>query len=228
VHIKNEKGIALVTALMFTMISLGIIMMLLYMVTQATKISSANKMYKTALEASYGAVDLITKDIFSQLMKSAIPTGTSITAIAANYSAINMTFPDSANCLAEKLKKPTSLWSTSVCTATTRSIDSTVKPDFTINLKAINDSTGYIVSTKIVDTKCTAPLPECTNSYEPASTGNVIQDATIQGLIVGASASDPGSTKSVSAQPVYYTIEVQGQRASNPREKTKLSVLYAY
>jgi hypothetical protein len=32
----------------------------------------------------------------------------------------------------------------------------------------------------------------------------------------------------VERKPAYYRVEIQGERASNPREKTKLSVLYAY
>src|SRR5512133_4037952 len=61
--LRNNKGIALVTSLLFTLISLGIIMALLTIVIQGTKVSAANKSYKTAIQAGYGAVELVTRDI---------------------------------------------------------------------------------------------------------------------------------------------------------------------
>lgn len=219
--LRNEKGIALVTSLMFTLISLGIIMMLLYMVTQATKINSANKNYKTAIEASYGAVDLIALDILPSMLNPSSAFN------ASSYSNVSLATPDSA-CLAEKLKTPTSLWNSTLCDTTTKSLTPNVKSDFTFNLKSTNDSFGYNVYAKIVDTKCTAALPACTNSSDPATTGNVSYDNTIRGLMSADPTSGGGGGGEILSKPVYYTIEVQGESARNAHEKSKLSVLYSF
>ncbi len=219
--VKNEKGIALVTALMFTMITLGIVMMLLYMVTQASKITAANKKYKTALEASYGAVDLIAQDILPKILNPSFPFS------ASDYADVSLLLPDSA-CLNEKMKKPTSLWNSAVCNANTKMVDANIKSDFTFNLKATNDPVGYKMYAKIVDTKCTAALPACTNSQDPATTKDPAYNATIKGLVVADAVIGGGGPQEIQPKPAYYTIEVQGERALNPHEKSKLSVLYAY
>lgn len=229
---KNEKGIALVTSLMFTLISLGIIMMLLYMVTQATKINSANKKYKTAIEASYGAVDLVAMDILPAMIGFN-------TFDATKYSDIALALPDAA-CLAEKLKKPTSLWNSTLCNSTTQSLLPNIKSDFTFNLKSTNDNFGYNVYAKIVDTKCTAALPDCTNSksssIEINQTGLTLTQITkivaYNNALKSLTSADPtsggGGGGEILPKPAYYTIEVQGESATNAHEKSKLSVLYAY
>ena len=62
--LRNENGVALVTALMLTLIALTITMALLYMVISSTKMSGAQKRYKTSREASYAAAtELYPKDI---------------------------------------------------------------------------------------------------------------------------------------------------------------------
>jgi len=42
-RLNNNKGVALVTALMLTLISLTIVMALMYMITQGTTVSASNK-----------------------------------------------------------------------------------------------------------------------------------------------------------------------------------------
>src|ERR1039458_4183808 len=60
---RNEQGIALVTSLMITLISLTMILALLYMATTGIQVSSMNKRYKTVLDAAYGGADVVAKDI---------------------------------------------------------------------------------------------------------------------------------------------------------------------
>jgi len=45
-RLNNNKGVALVTALMLTLISLTIVMALMYMITQGTTVSASYKRYK--------------------------------------------------------------------------------------------------------------------------------------------------------------------------------------
>src|SRR5512138_531570 len=68
--LQNQDGIALITALMFTLISLGMIMALLYYVLAGTRMSGAQKRYRNALEASYGGTEFITKAVIPRLFNN--------------------------------------------------------------------------------------------------------------------------------------------------------------
>lgn len=210
--LQNESGIALVTALCFTLISLGIVMMLLYIVTQGTKVTAANKRYKTALEASYGGVELLQKDIIPRMMNFTSAGSIQGLSLPGLMSSIT-----NADCIYQKLNK--TLWDSTKCDATTKTGIASVSPDMTFNLKATNDTQGYNIYTKIVDTRCggTASDP-CSNS-DPDSKGIDYLDKGGTGSV--------GENTTV-RRPAYYRIEVKGERASNPREKSELTVLYSY
>ena len=218
-RLNDDKGIALVTALLFTLISLGIVMMLLYIVTQGTKISAASKNYKTSLEASYGAVEVVTKDLFPTIFGK-YTSSASIGSLATNYSGVDLTMP-ALNCFAEKTRKSTAYWDTTHCDTANKNSIPTESPDLSFILKSTNDAAGFRVYTKITDTRCggnTALNEPCTNS-----------DLTgIDYLESGSGVTGGGGTVTPQHKPAYYSIEVQGERASNPREKSKLSVLYVY
>jgi hypothetical protein len=210
--LKNKKGIALVTALCFTLISLGIVMMLLYVVTQGTKVTSAHKRYKTSLEAGFGAVELLQKDIIPKMMNL---NSTDIAPLATQFAALSMSIPI-PGCLAQKINFTS--WDSS-CTASNKTAIASDSPDMSFNLKALNDTAGYNVYTKIVDTRCGG------TSSDPCSNG----DPNSGGL----SGIDKGGTgmtgdKYTVGKPAFYRIEVTGERATNQREKSELSVLYAY
>ena len=202
------------TALLFTLISLGIVMALLTIVIQGTKVSAANKSYKSAMEAGYGAVDLVTRDILPAIMKgtfdSAYKTGLT--------NAIGMAFPQEA-CFNQKINSPTALWT--VCSGTATTAVPTQSPDMTFNLRATNDPAGFTVYTKITDTRCggdTVAGQPCSNS-----------DASgIDYLDAGGGVTSASGAVTPQHKPAYFRIEVQGERAVNPKEKSQLSVLYAY
>jgi hypothetical protein len=221
--LANQKGIALVTALLLTLISLTIVMYLFYMITAGVKLSGANKRYKTALEASYGATDLIIKEIIPAIFSKTIAEGSSTpyaTSLAGLYASSMDFYPSSSSsdaCLMEKITKPSSKWS-AACSKTTNPKDS---PDFSIKLNSTS-SDPFTVYTKIIDTICSDkrayPTGKCTGSdlsgYDQLDGG--------QGTTGGAS----GIT--VQAMPATYRIEVQGERTTNSSERSKLSILYAY
>jgi len=218
---QNEKGIALVSALLFMMLSLGILMTLLYMVTQGTKMTAANKRYRTALEASYGASELLAKDLLPTIFRD-YTSGNGIATLASKYSALNMTMADS-NCFAQKTRFSTASWDPTVCGSLTKTTITNEQPDITFNLKATNDTSGYNVYTKIIDTKCggdSAAGQLCSNSREPPPGTEMLSD--------GSSVSNATGTVRPMPMPAYYRIDIQGERALNPKEKSKLSVLYAY
>jgi Tfp pilus assembly protein PilX len=64
---RNEKGIALVMALMISLVVMLIIVGTLYLITQSTSMSGAGKRYATASEAADGAVEVM-KDAVNLMM----------------------------------------------------------------------------------------------------------------------------------------------------------------
>jgi len=214
--LHNNKGMALVTALLFTLISLGIIMALLTIVIQGTRVTAASKSYKTATEAGYGAVDVISRDILPAIFK-----GTFDTAYKTNMTdAIDMAFPLEA-CFNQKVSRSTDLWDPLVCTGQPKSLVATQSYDMTFNLKATNDPVGFRVFTKITDTRCggdTAAGQPCTNS----------DGSGIDYLDAGGGVTSSAGTVTPQHRPAYFRIEVQSERAVNPKEKAQMSVLYAY
>ncbi len=215
--LANKKGIALITALMLTLISLTIVMYLMYMITAGVKMSGANKRYKTALEASYGSTDIVLKDVIPILFKNMTSEGWSPKSNlgSSGFASFLNIESSSDGCLKEKLTRPASKWS-SVCGRSP-----VAKTDFDIKLNLNSTSDPFTVYTKIVDTMCSDPKPypegKCTGS-------------DLSGVNLDCGAGTAGGCGGVPVQhlPATYRIEVQGERSTNPLEKSKLSVLYAY
>jgi hypothetical protein len=209
--VKNEDGIALVTSLMMTLITLAIIMSVLYLITSSIQNMGASKRYKSAMEAAYGGTELIVKDLFPMVMRdvasatlasdiSTYNQDTGITVLANGYN--NLT--KSQQCLQDKLTKSTAHW-TSYCDS---SVNPTTYPDFQIQLPATN-GTQFTVYSKIVDT--------------------VAGNTDTSGLqLEGAGVAESNTIIVPQHLPYVYRVEVQGQRSINPAEKSNISVLYAY
>lgn len=213
--LTNNKGIALVTSLMLTLISLTIVMYLLLMVMSGAKVSGANKRYRTALEASYGGMDLILKEIIPTIFTKNLAEPSN--ALAGLYpTSFNFT-TGTNDCIREKLTMPSTQWGTA-CSA---SSDPKIIPDFSLQLNSTSTDT-YTVYTKIVDSVCPdkRPYPDgkCTGSdlsgYEQLDGG--------QGTAAGSSGVN------VQSMPATYRIEIVGEKTNNAKEKSHLSVLYAY
>lgn len=218
--LAENKGIALVTSLMLTLISMTIVMYLLYMITSSIKISGANKRYRTALEASFGSTDMIIKEviptIFTKTIAESLINPSDAIGSLSYPSYLNFTMNSNA-CIMDKLTKPSSAWGAGC----SNSSDPKVNTDFKMELKSTSTDT-YTVYTKIVDSACPDkrpyPVGKCTGSdlsgYELLDSG--------MGTTGGLSGVTP------KAAPAMYRIEVVGERTYNPIEKSKLSVVYAY
>jgi hypothetical protein len=210
--VRNEKGFALVTTLMLTLIGLGITLCLLYMITGSTKISGTNKRYKTALEATYGGAEILVKDIVPYILRnysSADNTNSALTnSLTTAYSGILPTVSNMA-CLRSKMTTNTTSWTTATCGATNLSALSPANsPDITFNLQGTNSNT-FLVYAKIVDTK----------------TGN----SSMSGVTLeGSSTSETSSTITPQHLPYMYTIEAQGKKTGDTSATAHLEVLYAY
>lgn len=222
--LRNENGIALITALMFTLVILGMIMALMQMLLAQTKMAGAEKSYRNSLDAAYGGTELLTKDILPRLAMSSYSTNRVASSFGGMLAGqIGLTINNSNpvnNQLQIKLTQNTANWaSKGVTTMQTQTaaqkLDPKYLPDFQFQLKGNNnDATYYKVYAKIVDTV----------SGNSDMSGLALLDS---GAGVTGSSSGGGGI-SPKHNPSLYTIEVQGERATNPKEKARLSVLYAY
>ncbi|ACH38558.1 type IV pilus minor pilin PilX [Citrifermentans bemidjiense Bem] len=201
----NEDGIALVTALMFTLICLGIVAALMQMLLLQTKLSGSQKNYRNALEASYGGTELLTREFIPKLFSN-YSSGIGPLITAYNTSGIGDIGLVASSSLKVKLNTATDDWGT-----LSKTLDAKDAPDLQFTLKSLDTAGNFKVYAKIVDT-----VP-----------GN--SDTTgIDYLDSGAGVAGTGAGISPKHNPVIYTLEVRGERANNPKEKALLSVLYAY
>ncbi len=203
--IRNEKGIALVTALMFTLVCLAIIMTLMYYVLTSTKMSAAQKRYRNSLEASYGGTELVTKTIIPALFSNYSGGKVSLLADFGNPSQLGLYLgPD----LKTKLNNPTANWGSA-----SKTVNPKDSPDITFSLRGQTTSSHFKVYSKIVDT-----VP-----------GVGLVDASgIDYLDPGMGTAGTSNSTQSPRTPNVYSIEVQGEAEVNPKEKAALSVLYAY
>lgn len=201
----NEDGIALVTALMFTLICLGIVAGLMQMLLLETKVSATQKNYRNSLEASYGGTELITKEFIPKLFGnySAAVIDLGNTYGSDGMGDIGLVVNAS---LKTKLSTATSGWGT-----LSKTPDASDVPDLHFTLRGVSSSGNFKVYAKIVDT-----VP-----------GN--SDTTgVDYLDSGAGVAGTGAGISPKHNPSLYSLEVRGEKATNPKEKALLSVLYAF
>ncbi|HEY3308490.1 MAG TPA: pilus assembly PilX N-terminal domain-containing protein [Desulfuromonadaceae bacterium] len=204
---RSQDGIALVTSLMLTLISMTIVMALMYMLTQGTKVSGQFKRYKSALDASYGGTEIYTKDIFPFIMRN-YSSNTLISDLQAGgttgFGAIGLVVNTTQNCLQAKLTKNTRNWPAGC----DNSPFPAKNPDMSFSLQAATGN-PFTVFSKIVDT----------------TAGN----SDVSGLQLEGKGVSEGSTVLTPQHfPYIYRIEVQGQRTNNSTAQSNIEVLYAY
>lgn len=225
--INNKNGIALVTSLMFTMISLVICMALLHMVISGAQTSGAYKRYKTALDASYGGTEIVTRDLIGQALKI-LPGATSTEFTNSFTSALGaLSSPSFSDCLQMRTNTPTTSW-TGACAGT--NINPKNTPDITFNLNAVSGS-QYRVYTKIVDTRewrfasfstTSTGAPVIINNKIAGNTDRSSTETLAKGSTAGS------NNVKVPHYPYVYKIEIQGEGVANSSEKANISAVYAY
>jgi hypothetical protein len=201
--INNKKGVALVTALMLTLISMGIIMALLTMITAGTKLTGAQKRYRTAMEAAHGGSEVAIKDIIPLILRN-YSTSTLITQLQTDFSSIGLQVATNQACLQAKLSKSSSQWPAGCSSA----MSPKQSPDMSFTLQATAGD-PYRVYAKIVDT--------------------VSGNSDLSGLqLEGAGVAESSPVLTPQHFPYLYRVEVQGERSANAREQANISALYAY
>ena len=201
---RSEEGVALVTALMLTVLSLVIALALLYTVTAGTRISASQKRYHSALAAAHGGVELVTQQIIPALLQALPDTQTSL---QGEFSPIGLNLP-AYGCLQQKLSTPTANWG-SACSQAQTDADTSDAPDMTFTLGGASDQ-NYNVAIKIIDT-----VPGNTDT------------AGVELLDSGSSVAGKEEVIHPQHVPGMFNVSVQGVGGS-PREKARLSLLYAY
>jgi len=202
--LKNNDGIALVTALMLTMISLTIVMAVLYMVTQSITQSGQLKKYRTALDASYGGSEIVVKDILPVILQNYSSTSL-VTTVEGDFGGVGLDVLTNQNCLQSKLTRNTSAWPASCGDISSEPKKS---PDMSFSLQAASGN-PFIVYSKIVST--------------------VVGNSDTGGLqLEGSGVAESSSLLTPQHFPYIYTMEVQGERQNNPTTKANIEVLYAY
>ena len=198
----NNRGVALLTALMMTVIMLSIILGVMYLIDQSIKGSAARKTYSNVVEASYGGADLVAREVIPKLFDN---VSTSKVALVTSLSLIQAQFA-SSDCLRNKLENPPSSWGTSeLCEA---NINPRVNPDVSFELKGLDDQ-NFTVYSKIVDTEPGVPY----------SSDN---------QLVGGGVAESSAGSTLKLDHYVYRIEVSAERKARPAEKSNISVLYEY
>lgn len=136
----NERGIALVTVLVLSAISLAIMAGLIYLITVGTQIGGIEKRYKTALEAGIGGVD-VTIDVIAKRGNN--PFDTTVSSLL-NFTRVN------PSCLIDKMNRATANWSNCPDINKARSIS--INPSDNLTYDISFDLGSYRVYAKVVDT----------------------------------------------------------------------------
>ena len=226
-HLKSENGLALITALMFTMLSLAISMALLYMVTAGARTSGSLKRYKTAMDATYGGTELFTKEIIGKALafSNYSASGNSFTAYFPDQmGAMTILSESNLDCLHMRLTTPRRFWS-NACSALSSS-----SPDISFRLNAASGS-PYRVYSNIVDTSewRITSFPGTAMKVTNSLAGNSDVTSGEESELTQGGVVKTGTPLKTPHYPFVYKIEIQGERQNNPAmEKGNISVLYAY
>jgi hypothetical protein len=227
--LHNEKGIALITSLMFTVLSLVMTMALLSMITAGMKSSGAMKRYKTTNEAAYGGMDIILKDLITANFGHKDETASGYLASMNGYlgNLVDNNSLTLSTCLQEKLKFPKSQWSASCKTDVSLNAKSAFDVSFNLNATPLPGQTAqpYTVYSKIVDTMDRKFVVFRNHSSITITQAGNSDTSTF--ALEGGSTTD-GAGVSVPHYPYMYRIEIQAERAQNALEKSKISIQYAY
>ncbi len=225
--LQNERGIALVTSLLLTLITLIMVTGLLSLVTAGIQNSSSAKRYKNVVEAGYGGISLSVNEIIPGLNSTIfgnLPKNSSAVEQlllekygkkSDNDPRIDLKFPGMA-CLQRKLDNATGDWGPA-CGSQSKSLDPKTAPDFSFTLKSslrgFSSTPGFIVYGKIVDTLMKGNTDKADRA-NLRKAENVIESESIEstGLTI----------------PTTYRIEIRAESETNIQEKADISVLYAY
>lgn len=136
--LHKNSGIALVTALMFTLIALGIILTTYHMIMRSTELSGLFKRYQTAHEAAIGAFEFFTKEFMRRTLQ-----GENMNLPAPVFSPNE---PVNFNCIRTKLTAAPTTNGYTNCVGNSTGLNPSDQPDLVFHF---NPFAAYL---KITDT----------------------------------------------------------------------------
>lgn len=193
-----KRGMALVTVLAIILVCSVLLTIAFYFIFRGTEISGIEKRYRTAKEASLGAIEIFTKEIIPYGM-----AGEDLTSILQRFPQEKVKAGIDDSCFFSKLKENTENWG-----GCSNSMDIRGSYDMIFILKG-EETEEYDVFVKIVDTVS-------------GNTGKV--EEALQGAGVAESTT---GTVPVPHFPYLYKIEVQGEKKGSA-ERAAFSILYAF
>ncbi len=215
----GEKGVALITVVILMGICIALVTTLIYMVTVGTKASGSQKRYKSALEASYAGLDVVTQIIAARSDVASFLTGsistlgiTSSIPAACSGTAYASGLPAPYSGITAKIMTASSTWVAGTCGDGSMNISST-NYDF---IFPMGTNPQFNVYAKIVDVV----------EGNTGAGGNAFGHKLYTNPV--ASTSNEIQTWSI---PYHYTLEIASQNtvtSASPGERTQLSVLYQY
>ncbi len=207
----GNQGFALVTSLMITMISLVIIMGVMMSVTQGTRTTASKRIYKNAIEASYGGAEVIAYEIIPSLSADTIATVSGRMAdLISRFGAGSLNFNVSDACVTAKLRKDSSgtNWTTPCGAASLTTLDPQLFSDLRYTLGGVGGN-RFQVQSAIVDSSPGVDYP----ADRLGNTGGVVSK---------------GSGFKPSLAHFVYRIEVSATSNANSTERSLVSVVYEY
>ncbi len=198
----NNRGVALLTALMMTVIMLSIILGVMYLIDRSIKGTAAHKTYRNTVEASYGGADLVAREIIPQLFNN---ISTSILSVGLN--SIHANFASSA-CLRKKLDFAKESWG-AIGPECNSIVKPSINPDVKFELSGLKGQ-AFTVYTKIVDT--TPGVPYAAGGSQ----------------LVGGGVTESSAGSTLKLDHYVYRIEVSAESKDKSAEKSNVSVLYEY
>lgn len=198
----NEKGVALVMALVLGLVGMLMITAILYLVGTGTWTSGSKKRYQTALEASHGGMTFFAKEIIQNGI-----AGTSLSAMGAMYNGMLTYVTNDADF---KTKLTTTGYPGYPGYPVAVGDNVVTKPDATMTLLFTAPTPNINVNAVILST----------------SQGN---SGTSQNVLVGGGVvSNNSGTVTPQHMPYLFQTDIQAQSALSSREKARLSAIYAY
>ena len=217
---RNERGIALVMVLILALIGLMIVSALMFMATSGTISSGAFRAFRTAEEASYGGAEIAAEYAVNRgaLPLFGFPLGCNCGNPLIATDNTDLDAGNARTCRCDKLCNATADWAvagagtcdenTGVAGLQINLTPDAATDDFPLTLG------NFIVYAKIVDTV-----------VGNSDMGGIVASGTL-----GGSGVVSGSTGLVSppSRPYLYRMEIDARSTANPREHSRISMLYAY
>jgi hypothetical protein len=228
-YFRNENGIALAMVLVLSLISLVVVSGLLFMATQGTKLSGSHKFFRTAEEASFGGVENVAEYVQNRgtFNLLGVPHANGCDCGDPDNPTDNLDNnegPPARTCRCDKLCNSTVDWPVAGVFSCDENgglgglqislnpADPATAADMQYLLGIAPQS--FDVFSKIVDTV-----------QGNSDVGGIVTSGSLGGG--GVVASNAGLINPPHA-PYLYRLEVQAQETANPREVSRISVLYAF